>query len=154
MMDNVIETVDSNNNIMSPIRIMNEIELNDNQIVFYNNNSCVGIFFYKVTSKKLFKKWSKRYFICTNKDIHFFKYENNKRKKIKTIYFSKNCFISGLESNKDKYAKQYLTFSIFYKTTKRTKVYTFKSYNIVYANELYKILNKHSYKNIWGIFKE
>ena len=140
--------------VVSAQRLMNEIKLKNDQIVFYNNYSCVGNFFYKVTSKKVFDKWSRRFFVCTNKDIHFFKYVNNKRKKIKTIYFTQFCSLGGLQCSKDKYGKTFYKFSLFYQIKENRKTYTFKSYNLDYAPELYKILNLHTYKKTWGKFTE
>ncbi len=137
-----------------PQRLFTDLKLKHDQIVFYNNNSCVGNFFYKVKSKKLFKKWSRRYFVCTNKDIHFFKYKNKKRKKIKTIYFTDFCNIGGLQCSKDRKGNVFYTFSLFYKIKKKRKTYIFKSYNLDYAPELYKILNFHTYKKAWGKFTE
>ena len=42
---------------------LNEIYLKNNSIIINDNGSAYGIFFYKVKSKKLFNKWSRRVFI-------------------------------------------------------------------------------------------
>ena len=119
-------------------------------IHFNDNTSAYGSFYYKVKSKKFFSKWSRRIFICSNKEIHFFKFKKHKRVKKKIIYFTQLCKLSGLEYAVDTNNRSYFKFSLSYNFGNRIKIYKFKSYNIYKAPKLYGLLNNHISNNVWG----
>ncbi len=131
---------------------LNEIYLKNNSIIINGNGSAYGIFFYKVKSKKIFNKWSRRVFICSNKEIHFFKMRGNKRIKQKIIYFTHLCKLSGLECAIDKFDRKYFKFSLSYNFGHKTKIYNFKSYNEFNAPKIYSLLNNHISSKLWDKF--
>jgi hypothetical protein len=120
------------------------IYLEENEIVL--NNACgYGIFYLKVSTKKFWKKWSRRMFFISKKGMKFWKSKGEKRKKCEIINFSSsNIFLSGLENVIGNNHKCYLTFKIILNLNMyKQKVYIFKSTNIKMFNELYKLLDKH-----------
>lgn len=108
---------------------MDVIYLDKDEII-EGDSFVYGNFYKKVKSKKIFNKWSNRYFFIKNKYIYIWKKDKNKKCKLEEITIDNHFYLSGLKHIVNKNNSTYFTFQIIYfEFDMKKKILHFKSYN-------------------------
>lgn len=87
--------------------------------VVEQDSEILGIFYLKVSSKKIFSKWSERFFMLRRNKLILLKRKSDGRPKYETAKFLKldKCNLSGVTMEDDK-----IIFQIYYKNKRIYKI--------------------------------
>lgn len=125
---------------------MDVIYLDTDEIII-NGNVVYGNFYKKVTSKKIFNKWSNRYFLIKNKQMYIWKRRKNKICKKEKIIIDNHSYLSGLKHIVNGNNSTYFIFKYtYFDVSMKQKTLYFKSYNPKIIH-LYKFIENILFTN-------
>ena len=119
----------------------------DKDEIIDSNNFVYGNFYKKVTTKKIFNKWSNRYFFIKHKIMYIWKKRKNKIYKKEKIIIDRHSYLSGLKHIANGNSSTYFTFKYtYFDVSIKKKTLHFKSYNPKIIH-LYKFIENILFTN-------